>query len=431
MCSLSRLASFSRLSCFGLRTITYCNLPLKRVKLPRKNNVPILSESNVVLDSTNVRLSSSRLQIVTVRNVRDFYTGALNFKCTSIIGELNDRKIFVGMLNFKTDENSLREYFSKYGVVDSATVARSMTNRSKGYGFVHFKHPESVKRVLADKHFLNGREIKVNAGTDSQFTAIYIPEIPADVGKDQLKNYFSQFGNVRAVDFIKDKETKKMSHGYVKFYSQEDAVKALESPLHQIDGHQIETQRSRSRISNIVSAKKVYVKGLSFTTSIEKVKAYFEKYGSIAGVDLNVFHDKQIGQRKIIAFVSFDEPAVAERVVNEDNHSVDGEEISVRLATDSRITKKHSLKVCVEDFSSSVAHQDLVQYFEKFGPLDNVYMVNKSLLPFGVQEAIVQFKFSRAVDTVMAFKDHMINGEPITVRQLGWRPTHSYTKKHS
>ena len=345
-------------------------------------------------------------------------------------GEIDESKIFVGMLNFKTDENTLKEYFSKYGEVESVTVARAaMSNRSKGYGFVHFKDPQSLRKALEDRHNLDGRDIKVNTGTDMHFTALYLPELPAGVSKDQLQEYFSQFGTLRAVDFIRDKETRELSHVYVKFYTQEDAAKALQPQMHQIGQHQIEVRRSRSRMSNVVSSKKIYVKGLPTDTTVDKVKAYFEKFGLLTGIDVNVFHDKDSGKREIIAFVSFSEAAFAEKVVNKENHLVDGANISLRLATDSRITKRHSLKVSVEDFPSNVTQQDLVEYFENFGPLDKVFMVSQKLLPLGVKEAVVQFQFSRAVDTVMQYKDHMIHGEPIKVRQLGWRPPQRFEKK--
>lgn len=61
-----------------------------------------------------------------------------------------ERKLFVRGLPWETTDESLCEEFQKYGELDEASVARDRkTGKSKGYGFVTFKHKAAADRALA------------------------------------------------------------------------------------------------------------------------------------------------------------------------------------------------------------------------------------------------------------------------------------------
>lgn len=52
--------------------------------------------------------------------------------------------IFVGNLAFKTDENSLRNFFSSCGEVLGARVQKNEEGNSKGFAYVNFSCKEDV-----------------------------------------------------------------------------------------------------------------------------------------------------------------------------------------------------------------------------------------------------------------------------------------------
>lgn len=59
-----------------------------------------------------------------------------------------ERTLFVGRLNYSTDEKKLEEYFGRYGKLRSVRVVRDfVTGHSKGYGFVEFKSRSDAKHA--------------------------------------------------------------------------------------------------------------------------------------------------------------------------------------------------------------------------------------------------------------------------------------------
>lgn len=73
------------------------------------------------------------------------------------------KKLFVGGLSYDTVEESLRELFSKAGVVESATIiVDKMSHRSKGFGFVEMATEEEAKKAI---ELFNGKELEGRAIT--------------------------------------------------------------------------------------------------------------------------------------------------------------------------------------------------------------------------------------------------------------------------
>lgn len=52
--------------------------------------------------------------------------------------KLSERKLFVGMLNRKLNENDVRKLFDNHGNIEECTVLRDHNQTSKGCAFVTF-----------------------------------------------------------------------------------------------------------------------------------------------------------------------------------------------------------------------------------------------------------------------------------------------------
>jgi cold-inducible RNA-binding protein len=74
-------------------------------------------------------------------------------------------KLFVGNLSFSTMDDQLRQAFSEFGGVTSASVVLDrMTGQSRGFGFVEFETSEAAQRAIQsmDGAELDGRRLNVN-----------------------------------------------------------------------------------------------------------------------------------------------------------------------------------------------------------------------------------------------------------------------------
>ncbi|MDP2586173.1 MAG: RNA-binding protein [Candidatus Komeilibacteria bacterium] len=68
------------------------------------------------------------------------------------------KKLYVGGLSYDTTEDSLRNYFSQAGNVESAMVIMDkMTGRSKGFGFVEMVSDEEAQAAI---DMFNGKEFE-------------------------------------------------------------------------------------------------------------------------------------------------------------------------------------------------------------------------------------------------------------------------------
>ncbi|XP_074387106.1 RNA-binding protein 3-like isoform X4 [Zonotrichia albicollis] len=65
-------------------------------------------------------------------------------------------KLFVGGLNYDTDEQGLEQHFSSFGPISEVVVVKDReTQRSRGFGFVTFSNPEHASDAM---QAMNGEE---------------------------------------------------------------------------------------------------------------------------------------------------------------------------------------------------------------------------------------------------------------------------------
>jgi len=68
-----------------------------------------------------------------------------------------NNKLYVGGLSFQTTDESLKDFFSKAGTVNSAKVIIDrMTGKSRGFGFIEMSSEEEADKAIET---LNGKEL--------------------------------------------------------------------------------------------------------------------------------------------------------------------------------------------------------------------------------------------------------------------------------
>ncbi|CAK9151687.1 unnamed protein product [Ilex paraguariensis] len=166
------------------------------------------------------------------------------------------RKLFIRGLGWDTTTEKLRAIFSAYGELEEAVVILDKaTGKSKGYGFITFKHidgallslKEPSKKIdgrmtvtqLASAGMSGGPTGNSNS-PDISLRKIYVANVPYDMSPDRLLVHFSMYGEIEEGPLGFDKATGK-SKGFALFvYKTPEAARAsLVDPIKNIDGHQL------------------------------------------------------------------------------------------------------------------------------------------------------------------------------------------------
>jgi heterogeneous nuclear ribonucleoprotein A1/A3 len=172
------------------------------------------------------------------------------------------RKLFVRGLGWETNSDSLRAIFSAYGDLEEAVViSDKATGRSKGYGFVTFRHADSAVLALKEpSKKIDGRVTVTQlaaagaAGGPSGGTAgaggapsadvslrkIFVGNVPADMPSERLLAHFAAYGEIEEGPLGFDKLTGKF-RGFALFVykTPEGAQASLVDSTKVIEGHQL------------------------------------------------------------------------------------------------------------------------------------------------------------------------------------------------
>ena len=83
------------------------------------------------------------------------------------------RKVFIGGLSYKTDDETLKNYFAKYGkLVDYVVMKDGQSGRSRGFGFVTYSQSFMVDELMKNRpHIIDGRQVEPKRATPREVTS--------------------------------------------------------------------------------------------------------------------------------------------------------------------------------------------------------------------------------------------------------------------
>ncbi|CAH8588174.1 unnamed protein product [Schistosoma guineensis] len=163
-----------------------------------------------------------------------------------------DRKLFVGGLSWETNENDLKEYFSRWGKVTQCIIKLDrFTGNSRGFGFVTLENEDCVSKVLSvPEHWLKNKKIDPKKAKPSRepLKKIFVGGIDPEVTEDQIREYFSSFGKVESLDLPYDTQKGKRKHYiFVSFSTEAAAKKAISKERQDIFGRQCDVRVAVTR----------------------------------------------------------------------------------------------------------------------------------------------------------------------------------------
>ena len=176
------------------------------------------------------------------------------------------RKIFVGGLNWATEEDTMKNYFSQWGNIVDCVIMRTHEKTSRGFGFVTFDKAKCVDECLKErKHELDGRQVEPkravprdetnNPSAHHKTKKIFIGGLASTTTEEDIEQYFNKLlnefgeGHIVDIDLKKDRDNPKRIRGfaYVTFDSEEVVEKLLIMKTHEIKMKHCEVKRAETQ----------------------------------------------------------------------------------------------------------------------------------------------------------------------------------------
>ncbi|KAJ9154124.1 hypothetical protein P3X46_027493 [Hevea brasiliensis] len=178
---------------------------------------------------------------------------------------------------------------------------------------------------------------------------------------------------------------------------------------------------------------KLFIGGISWETTEEKLKDYFAQYGDI--LQAVVMRDKTTGRPRGFGFVVFADPSILDRVL-QDKHTIDSRTVEAKKAL-SREEQQTSAragnlnparnngsggnirtkKIFVGGLPPTLTEDGFRQYFEAFGHVTDVVIMydQNTQRPRGF--GFISFDSEDAVDRVLRKTFHDLNGKQVEVKR--------------
>jgi len=169
-------------------------------------------------------------------------------------GRDDDRKLFVGGLSWDTTEKELREYFTKYGPIESINVKTDpITRRSRGFAFLVFDNADTIDKIIAEKeHTINNKKVDPKKAK-ARHGKIFVGGLKPELSDDDIKSFFGQYGTIVDVQMPFDKQkNQRKAFCFITFEQESIVTELLKSPKLSINGIEVDLKKATPKPNDMM-----------------------------------------------------------------------------------------------------------------------------------------------------------------------------------
>ncbi|CAL8139342.1 unnamed protein product [Orchesella dallaii] len=165
---------------------------------------------------------------------------------------------------------------------------------------------------------------------------------------------------------------------------------------------------------------KLFVGGLSWQTSSEKLREYFSKFGQV--LEVQVVVDPMTQRSRGFGFITFADSDTVRKIVSVPNHILDGKRIDPKHATPRNkqvpaVNSYKTKKIFVGGVSQDTTLEEIKAYFSQFGKVEDAVMLMDQQTMRHRGFGFVTFESDEVVERICEIHYHTIKDKKVECKK--------------
>ncbi|XP_057850488.1 heterogeneous nuclear ribonucleoprotein 1 [Cryptomeria japonica] len=187
--------------------------------------------------------------------------------------------------------------------------------------------------------------------------------------------------------------------------------------------NKLKTGSGSDKDSNITTMKasgaKLFIGGLSWETTTEKMVEHFKKYGEI--IDSVIMKDRGTGHPRGFGFVTYSDPSVVDSVMRH-THTLDGRTVEVKRSIPREsmdlLKGPKTKKLFVGGLPTSVSEEEFKNYFKSYGSVVEAQIMQDHSTGRSRGFGFVTFDSEQTVEDILTQgKTHEFDGKQVEIKK--------------